>query len=87
MPESVTPVGGERVEGPDAKIFHAGTRLDGDRVVSDGGRVLCWQPASIELIREGLHDALHFGVAAADLSTGEFRLATVRAAAEWSPPG
>jgi phosphoribosylamine--glycine ligase len=25
----------------DAKIFHAGTRLDGDAVVTDGGRVLC----------------------------------------------
>jgi phosphoribosylamine---glycine ligase len=27
--------------GRDAKIFHAGTRLDGDSVVTDGGRVLC----------------------------------------------
>jgi phosphoribosylamine---glycine ligase len=27
--------------GPDAKVFHAGTRLDGDTVVTDGGRVLC----------------------------------------------
>jgi phosphoribosylamine--glycine ligase len=27
--------------GGDAKIFHAGTRLDGDAVVTDGGRVLC----------------------------------------------
>ncbi len=25
----------------DAKVFHAGTRLQGDRVVTDGGRVLC----------------------------------------------
>jgi phosphoribosylamine--glycine ligase len=25
----------------DVKVFHAGTRLDGDTVVSDGGRVLC----------------------------------------------
>jgi phosphoribosylamine--glycine ligase len=25
---------------PDVKVFHAGTRLDGDRVVTDGGRVL-----------------------------------------------
>ena len=24
----------------DVKVFHAGTRLDGDRVVTDGGRVL-----------------------------------------------
>jgi phosphoribosylamine--glycine ligase len=28
------------VTGPDAKIFHAGTRMVGDRVVTDGGRVL-----------------------------------------------
>lgn len=27
--------------GPDAKIFHAGTRLEGSMVVTDGGRVLC----------------------------------------------
>jgi phosphoribosylamine--glycine ligase len=27
--------------GDDAKVFHAGTRLDGDTVVTDGGRVLC----------------------------------------------
>lgn len=27
--------------GADVKVFHAGTRLDGDRVVTDGGRVLC----------------------------------------------
>ncbi len=25
---------------PDVKVFHAGTRLDGDRVLTDGGRVL-----------------------------------------------
>ncbi len=25
---------------PDVKVFHAGTRRDGDRVVTDGGRVL-----------------------------------------------
>jgi phosphoribosylamine--glycine ligase len=36
-----TITGLERVAGPDVKIFHAGTRLDGERVVSDGGRVLC----------------------------------------------
>ena len=38
---------GERIGGledhsrPDAKVFHAGTRLDGANVVTDGGRVLC----------------------------------------------
>jgi phosphoribosylamine--glycine ligase len=36
------PISGlDAVTGPDAKIFHAGTRLDGNRVVTDGGRVLC----------------------------------------------
>jgi phosphoribosylamine--glycine ligase len=25
----------------DVKVFHAGTRMDGDRVVTAGGRVLC----------------------------------------------
>lgn len=30
----------ESVTNPDAKIFHAGTRMAGDRVVTDGGRVL-----------------------------------------------
>ena len=28
-------------EAPDCKVFHAGTRLDGDAVLADGGRVLC----------------------------------------------
>lgn len=28
-------------DGPTQKVFHAGTRLDGDRVVTSGGRVLC----------------------------------------------
>ncbi|HDR14466.1 MAG TPA: phosphoribosylamine--glycine ligase, partial [Desulfobacteraceae bacterium] len=28
-------------EGGDVKVFHAGTALDGDRVVTAGGRVLC----------------------------------------------
>ena len=37
---------GEAVSGldadtPDSKIFHAGTKLDGNRVVTAGGRVLC----------------------------------------------
>ena len=33
-------VGGD-LEGAGVKVFHAGTRLDGDRVVTSGGRVLC----------------------------------------------
>jgi phosphoribosylamine--glycine ligase len=36
------PIAGlERVNASDVKVFHAGTRLDGGRVVTDGGRVLC----------------------------------------------
>ena len=36
------PISGlERVAGDDVKIFHAGTRLEGRTVVTDGGRVLC----------------------------------------------
>jgi phosphoribosylamine--glycine ligase len=31
----------ERVARDDVKVFHAGTRLDSGRVVTDGGRVLC----------------------------------------------
>jgi phosphoribosylamine--glycine ligase len=36
------PISGlERVHGADVKVFHAGTRLQNDTVVTDGGRVLC----------------------------------------------
>ncbi|MGL6160496.1 phosphoribosylamine--glycine ligase [Microbulbifer sp.] len=31
----------ERADGENAKVFHAGTALDGERVVTSGGRVLC----------------------------------------------
>jgi phosphoribosylamine--glycine ligase len=31
----------DAVAGDDPKVFHAGTRLDGDDVVTNGGRVLC----------------------------------------------
>jgi phosphoribosylamine--glycine ligase len=31
---------GEAAKLPDVKVFHAGTKLEGDRVVTDGGRVL-----------------------------------------------
>jgi phosphoribosylamine---glycine ligase len=29
------------IDGDDVKVFHAGTRVVGDRIVTDGGRVLC----------------------------------------------
>ena len=29
------------VDAKDAKIFHAGTKLENNKIVSDGGRVLC----------------------------------------------
>jgi phosphoribosylamine---glycine ligase len=29
------------LDAPDLKVFHAGTRFDGDRIVTAGGRVLC----------------------------------------------
>jgi phosphoribosylamine--glycine ligase len=36
------PISGlERITRNDVKVFHAGTRLEGNRVVTDGGRVLC----------------------------------------------
>jgi phosphoribosylamine--glycine ligase len=40
--EKGKPISGlDEVFGADVKVFHAGTRLDGDTVVNDGGRVLC----------------------------------------------
>ena len=41
---------------PDVKIFHAGTRLDNGRVVTDGGRVLCVVGAGTS-VREARHAA------------------------------
>jgi phosphoribosylamine--glycine ligase len=40
------PVSGDRIDGIPApsencRVFHAGSRLDGDRLVTSGGRVLC----------------------------------------------
>jgi len=36
------PISGlNEVDGEQVKVFHAGTRLDGDTVLTDGGRVLC----------------------------------------------
>ncbi|HEX5046696.1 MAG TPA: phosphoribosylamine--glycine ligase [Gammaproteobacteria bacterium] len=40
--EKGRPISGlDRVHGDDVKMFHAGTRLSNDTVVTDGGRVLC----------------------------------------------
>ena len=42
-----TPRSGDAISGldapapPDSKVFHAGTKLDGDKVLTAGGRVLC----------------------------------------------
>jgi phosphoribosylamine--glycine ligase len=40
--ERGSPISGlEAADGPDVKVFHAGTRLEDRKVVTDGGRVLC----------------------------------------------
>ncbi len=45
---------------PDCKVFHAGTRLDGDKVVTHGGRVLCATAlgASVTLAQKAAYDLL-----------------------------
>jgi phosphoribosylamine--glycine ligase len=57
------PIAGlERVTRSDVKVFHAGTRLEGGRVVTDGGRVLC-----VVGVGAGVHaarDAAYAGVEA-----------------------
>jgi phosphoribosylamine--glycine ligase len=55
------PISGlERAAGKDVKVFHAGTRLEGGRVVTDGGRVLCVVGAG-ETVRAAC-DAAYSGV-------------------------
>jgi phosphoribosylamine--glycine ligase len=57
---------GERIMGlddrsrPDAKVFHAGTRLEGGHVVTDGGRVLCvvGAGASVREARDAAYSAV-----------------------------
>jgi phosphoribosylamine--glycine ligase len=52
------PIRGLDTVARDAKIFHAGTRLDGDTVVTDGGRVLCVVGAgdSVRAARDAAYD-------------------------------
>jgi phosphoribosylamine--glycine ligase len=40
-PVKGTAIGDIPAETPDSVTFHAGTRIDGERLVTNGGRVLC----------------------------------------------
>ena len=44
------------IEGNDVKVFHAGTKLDGDNILTNGGRVLC-ATAMGESVSEAQHNA------------------------------
>jgi phosphoribosylamine--glycine ligase len=50
----------EQVAGADVKVFHAGTRLEGNTVVTDGGRVLCVVGAGTSV--RAARDAAYGGV-------------------------
>jgi phosphoribosylamine--glycine ligase len=55
------PISGlDRATGSDVKVFHAGTRLDGGKVVTDGGRVLCVVGAGTSV--RAARDAAYAGV-------------------------
>lgn len=59
--EKGKPIAGlERVTRGDVKVFHAGTRLEGGRVVTDGGRVLCVVGAGTTV--RAARDAAYSGV-------------------------
>ena len=52
-------------------VFHAGTKQDGENIVTDGGRVLC-----VTAIADGLHDAIqqaYRGVSAIQFADAHFR--------------
>ena len=52
-------------------VFHAGTKRDGESVVTDGGRVL-----GVTATADGLHDAIqraYHGVAAIQFANAHFR--------------
>jgi len=55
------PISGlDRATGSDVKVFHAGTRLENGRVLTDGGRVLCVVGAGTSV--RGACDAAYAGV-------------------------
>ena len=52
-------------------VFHAGTKQDGENILTDGGRVLC-----VTAIADGLHDAIqqvYRGVSAIQFADAHFR--------------
>ena len=52
-------------------VFHAGTKQDGENIVTDGGRVLC-----VTAVADGLHDAIqqaYRGVSAIQFADAHFR--------------
>ena len=52
-------------------VFHAGTKQNGENIVTDGGRVLC-----VTAIADGLHDAIqraYQGVATIQFADAHFR--------------
>ena len=52
-------------------VFHAGTKQDGENIVTDGGRVLC-----VTAVANGLHDAIqqtYRGVSAIQFADAHFR--------------
>jgi phosphoribosylamine--glycine ligase len=51
----------EAAKVPDVKVFHAGTRLEGDRILTDGGRVL-----AVTALGDNLADARKRAYAAAE---------------------
>jgi len=60
--EKGKPISGlEQADGRDVKVFHAGTRLDDGRVVTDGGRVLCVVGAgtSVRAARDAAYSSVH----------------------------
>jgi phosphoribosylamine--glycine ligase len=59
-PRKGDPITGLPKPAPDCRVFHAGTRLDGKRVVTSGGRVLCVTALgdSVKMARARAYEAL-----------------------------